>query len=112
MADGRARCGLTAVPQKQDIRDCRGGRTTEISGGDAPGGNTRTHPEHAACIYAGMLSPGRPMILYWRRYGKAGGCRIKKEEKKIEIEVGAGTHRINSCVCALTQLTGAYSSAG
>ena len=23
------------------------------------------------------LRPGRPMILYWRRYGKAGGCRIK-----------------------------------
>ena len=35
------------------------------------------------------LSSGRPMILYWRRYGKAGGCRIKKEEKKIEIEVSA-----------------------
>ena len=28
-----------------------------------------------------MLSPGRPMILYWRRYGKAGGCRIKKRKR-------------------------------
>ena len=58
------------------------GSRRKNSGGDAPGGNTRTHPEHAARIYAGMLRPGRPMILYWRRYGKAGGCRIKKEKRK------------------------------
>ena len=25
------------------------------------------------------LRPGRPMVLYWRRYGRAGGCRNYKE---------------------------------
>ena len=24
------------------------------------------------------LSPGRPMVLYWRRYGRAGGCQDQR----------------------------------
>ena len=47
-----------------------------ISGGDAPGGDTRSHPEHVACACVSMLSPRRPMVLCWRRHGRAGGCRI------------------------------------
>ena len=27
------------------------------------------------------LRPRRPMVLCWRRHGRAGGCRIKKENK-------------------------------
>ena len=52
------------------------------SGGNALRGNTRTHPEHVVYACVDMLSLKRPMILYWRRYGKAGGCRIIKRSNK------------------------------
>ena len=48
----------------------------KISGGDTLRGNTRTHPEHVFHAYVNLLSLKRPMVLYWRRYGRAGGCRI------------------------------------
>ena len=48
------------------------------SGGDAPGGDTRTHPEHGPCLH-GMLRPGRPMVLCRGRHGRAGGCRNTKK---------------------------------
>ena len=43
----------------------------QFSGGDACRGNTRYTSRTR------WLRPMRPMILYWRRYGKAGGCQIK-----------------------------------
>ena len=30
------------------------------------------------------LRPKRPMVLYWRRYGRAGGCRIYKKQKPLQ----------------------------
>ena len=37
------------------------------------------------------LRPGRPKVLYWQRYGRIGGCRIKKESKGSDID-----HRMES----------------
>ena len=36
--------------------------------------------EHAYPSRTRGLSLGRPMVLYWRRYGRVGGCQIKKEK--------------------------------
>ena len=44
----------------------------ENSGGDALQG------KHPYTSRTRRLSLKRPMILYWRRYGKAGGCQITK----------------------------------
>ena len=33
--------------------------------------------KHPSTSRTRWLRPLRPMILYWRRYGKAGGCQIK-----------------------------------
>ena len=33
--------------------------------------------KHPSTSRTRWLRPKRPMILYWRRYGKAGGCQIK-----------------------------------
>ena len=35
--------------------------------------------KHPSTSRTRWLRPRRPMILYWRRYGKAGGCRIFKK---------------------------------
>ena len=37
--------------------------------------------EHAYPSRTRGLSLGRPMVLYWRRYGRVGGCQIKKEKR-------------------------------
>ena len=56
-----------------------GGIQFHNSGGDALGGHTRSHPEHVAHTCVGLLRPKRPMVLCWRRHGRAGGCQIPKK---------------------------------
>ena len=55
----------------------------DISGADAVGG---THPFPSRTR---RLRPKRPMVLHWRRCGRAGGCQLpnkKTGENVYEIK--------------------------
>ena len=59
----------------------------DISGADAVGG---THPFPSRTR---RLRPNRPMVLHWRRCGRAGGRQIKKKTtgwKPDEDKTGIG----------------------
>ena len=66
-----------------------------------------THPFSSRTRW---LRPKRPMILYWRRYGKAGGCRIYGGLAQLgeHLPCKQGVESSN----LLVSITGAYSSAG
>ena len=72
-----ARCALTDTP-----RDFR----RQIRGSIAGGRNLTNlnfwrryaRGKHPYPSRTRWLSPGRPMVLYWRRYGRAGGCQDQR----------------------------------